>query len=70
VTLLLFNNLFFRSRQIDIKSGSMTLFTVNIDEPTVILDDSIGGGQSQTGALAHLFGGEEWLKYLFPGCFI
>ena len=48
----------------------MTLFTVNIDKTAMVLDNAIGGGQSQSCAAAHLFSGKEGVEYTFLSLFI
>jgi len=37
-------------------------FTVDVDKPTVLLDDAKHGCQAQPRALANLLGSEKWLE--------
>ncbi len=54
-------------RQIEPERGALPWFAFDVHETAVLPDNTIDGGQSQTGALAHVFRGEERLKYLRAG---
>src|SRR5208282_1643452 len=54
--------LMIRAGEIDLKRRSVSRFTVDQDVSGALLDNAVYGGQAQTGAFAHLFGGEEGLE--------
>ena len=48
--------------QVDFKGAAFAGLAVNADEAAMGLNDGMGGGQSQPGALADIPGGEEWFE--------
>ena len=45
------------------KDGAFSaLWLTQADTATIFAGDALGNGDAETGALAHLFGSEKWLK--------
>ena len=49
------------------ESGAPLKLAVDRDEPVVLADNSVDGGETETGTEAILLSGEEWLEDLCDG---
>ena len=55
------------SRQIDLESGPLARFTVNVDKALVLFDNTVHRGEAETRSPVHLLGGEKGLKDIEQG---
>ena len=56
---------FGQAREINAERRSVTDFAIDIDPALMLLNDAKDGGQSQAGAFADIFGGEERFENLW-----
>ena len=57
-------------RQKDIECGAVPKFALHVYAPTKLFKNGVADGKAKARALAHLFGGEEWVKNLPQGFLI
>ena len=62
-----FGDFLFRCWEVNVKGGAFTLFTVNINKASVVLDNTVDRGKTQSRAFHRLLGGKERFEYSLTG---